>query len=418
MSSWVRAFVAIVALVAAAVVAPAPAHAASDRIGTLNSRHPVLTFSGGVTNPTPLPLVNPPQGAVCVVNCQTFRFRNATNRPFLVSVKDTAGSTNNGWDLYVTDPDGVMVGSADGVGANGQAVAIAPSVHGVYTITVTFTYAYDSTAAYHGEVRTMRGASWKPPATDLPILDAVAPADLHVDGLPPAASTPLGFPIPFPLPTPSSCYADEMVQSNVTRCLRFTTDVHNLGHRLDLKLTFDGQNCTAVQALPDGTEHPAGPCMFHPQHAHFHYHDLVGFALYNVRPDGSIGSRISTGVKESFCLADDDYFGFGTANVNGPRTYVGQPDCSVPVGATTAGVELTEGLTTGWGDVYTWDTPGQFVDISTVKAGHYALVERTNPSGDLLVYGAAERCSATELNLTDSAVTQTAVHPSVTCPPA
>lgn len=418
MSSWVRACIGVLALVAAVVAVPTPARAASNSIGTLSKKHPILTFGGGVTNPTPLPLVNPPQGFVCAVNCQSFTFMNATNRPFLVSVKDTAASTDNGWDLYVMDPTGAQVGSADGIGGNGQAVAIAPSMRGVYTINVTFTYAYDPAAAYKGEVRQMRGASWNPPATDLPILDAVAPGDLHVDGLPPAASTPLGFPIPIPLPTPFSCYADEMAQSGVSRCLRFTTDVHNLGHRLDLKLTFDGQNCTAMQVLPDGTEHPAGPCMFHPQHAHFHYHDLVGFALYTVRPDGSIGDRVTTGVKESFCLADDDYFGFGTAGPNGPRTYVGQPDCSVPVGASASGVELAEGLTSGWGDVYTWDTPGQFVDISTVRAGHYALVERTNPSSDLLVYGATQRCSATELTLTDSAVSQTAVHASVTCPPA
>jgi hypothetical protein len=418
MLSWVRGGALLVVVLVAGLVAPAPAHAEPTKIGTLTRRHAVLTFKGGVDNPTPFPLVNPPVPVVCEVTCQSFTFKNTTNRPFLVSVKDTAGSTNNGWDLYVYDPSGATVGSANGIGANGQAVVIEKPIRGTYTIAVTFTYAYDATAAYKGEVRLMSGVSWKPPKTTLPVFDAIPAYDLRVDGLPPVASTPLGFPFPFAIPTPSSCYVDETANPGASRCLRFTTNVRNVGgRRLDLELTFDGVNCKAYQIAGDpAVRHPAGPCEFHLQHMHFHYKDLVGFALYKVNADGSIGRRVGAGTKESFCLADDDYFGFGTAGPNGPRTYAGQPDCSVPTGVGEAGAVLEEGLTPGWGDVYTWDTPGQFIDISSVPAGHYALVERTNPGKTLLVDGPVQVCSATELSLTDDAVKATATRLSVPCP--
>ena len=78
---------------------------------------------------------------------------------------------------------------------------------------------------------------------------------------------------------------------------------------------------------------------------------------------------------------------------------------------------VSEGLDPGWGDVYTWDTPDQFVDISAVPAGTYDLVERTNPSGRLLVAGPAETCSVTRLRLTDTGVDVTATYAEVPCPP-
>jgi len=291
---WFRRGALILTVALAAVAAPRAADAAPTDIGTLTRRHPVLRFSGGVDNPTPFPLVNPPVDAVCEVNCQTFTFKNTTTRPFLVSVRDTARSTNNGWDLFVYDPSGAQVASGSGIGADGQAVAISKPTRGTYTINVTFTYAYDQTAKYDGEVRIMSGASWKPPDTDLPVFDAVPASDLHIDGIPPVASTPLGFPFPVALPTPSSCYVDETINFGPTRCLRFTTDVRNLGARLDLLLTYDGQTCKAYQVVGK-EQHPAGPCEFHTQHLHFHYKDLVGFALYHVNADGSIGSRIGAG---------------------------------------------------------------------------------------------------------------------------
>jgi hypothetical protein len=457
MRSWVRTIAAVIALlVFGAPVRPAsadltpplglpipPIAQGATTVGTLDRAHPVLTFTGGVDNPIGIPLVNPPIPIVCAITCQAFTVTAARRAPFLVSVKDTAGSQNNGWDLSVYDPDGALVGAANGVGANGQAVEVAHAKPGAYQIFVTFTYAYDAAAAYKGEVRLEGGSSWRPGLVTcgltvgdvtgcykLPVLVADPAFDLRVGGLPPAASTPLGFPIPVELPTPTSCYIDETVQQGATRCLRFTSNVRNVGAgRLDIRLPlvssapasgFVPGECRAEQLLhtTSGTPavRPAGPCEYHPAHAHFHYKDLVGFSLHALLPNGALGPRLGNGLKESFCLADDDYFGFGSAGPNGPRTYVGQPGCNLPATVDETGAFVQEGITPGWGDVYTWDTPGQFIDISNTPPGRYAVVEMTNPSGTILVSGPLHVCAVTELTLTTDAVTVTGSRPSVPCP--
>ncbi len=457
MRSWVRGFaVAAGVLLLGGLTPPTsarlipplglpipPVSAGATPLGMLDRQHPVLAFSGTVDNPTPLPLVNSPVPVVCAVTCQEFTFTSASTRPFLAAVKDKNGSQNSGWNLSVYDPSDRLVGAANGVGANGQAIAVSPATRGTYRLFVTFTYLYDAGPAYVGEVRQMGGASWAAGSIScgltvagvqgcyaLPILSAEPPHDFHVDGLPPVASTPLGFPIPVEAPTPTSCYADETIQLGATRCLRFTSNVRNVGAgRLDIRIPWlsapggsgflPGQ-CGAEQVVRTmrgrAVVRPAGPCEFHPAHAHFHYKDLVGFSLHALMPGGAIGPQVGNGLKESFCLGDNDYFGFGTAAPNGPRTYAGQPDCNVPASLTGGTVFVEEGITPGWGDVYTWDTPGQFIDITNVPAGRYVLVEKTNPSNRILVAGPSQTCAATELTLTATDVTATAAKPVVTCP--
>ena len=109
---------------------------------------------------------------------------------------------------------------------------------------------------------------------------------------------------------------------------------------------------------------------------------------------GDTGAQVGESLKESFCLADDEYFGFGTAGPNGPRNYVGQPGCNLPATIDGTSVIIEEGVTPGWGDVYTWDTPGQFIDITNVAPGIYDLIEQTNPSDTILVAGPAQTARA------------------------
>jgi hypothetical protein len=161
---------------------------------------------------------------------------------------------------------------------------------------------------------------------------------------------------------------------------------------------------------------PAGPCEFHLEHVHFHYKDLVAFSLYQVDSSGGIGAKIGNSLKESFCLGDDDYFGFGTAGPNGPRNYVGQPGCNIPATVGSGSVLVDEGVSPGWGDVYTWDTPGQFIDITRVPPGVYDLIEKTNPSNQILVAGPAQTCALTQLRLTTTTVSTLSTQASVPCP--
>jgi hypothetical protein len=421
------ACVAVVLLCVAPTVAGAADQRAVAGGRALSTDRPVLTFSGAFENPTPLPMISDPDPTVCAIDCQEWLLNVQTTAPFLVSIKNPTGSIEDGLNLYVDDPSGQQVGSSEGVGSNGQAVAVHPSTNGRYRVIVTVTYQYDQKVRYLGEARLMASPSWTTPGCSscelLPRLKPMPPTDFHVDGIPPAASTPLGFPFPFDIPTGNSCYTDETASTGALRCLRFTSSVRNVGSgNLRLQLPWIAPGASGAQSgfVPGGCEatqvvdrtrgapvtRSAGPCLYHPQHAHFHYRNFVSFDLYRVN-GGAISKRPTAhlrSLKESFCLADDDYFGFGTPGPNGPRNYSGQPGCNFPATADEHGAWVEMGMTPGWADVYTWDTPSQYIDITNVSPGVYDVVTKTNPSGDLLVAGPKHICARTRIKLTASSV--------------
>jgi hypothetical protein len=395
----------------------------------LSAQHPVLPFHGEMSNPTPLPTVSDPDPTACVNQCELWSLKVATHDPFLVSLHNGNSSIDDGFNLYVYDPDGNQVAVSNGIGANGQAAVVTPSGNGNYTIAVTMTYAYDAKASYDGEVRIMSRPSWDVPKCKtakpcdvLPDLAVLPPSDVHVDGVPPVASTPLGFPFPVNAGTPNSCYVDEVFRTGATRCLRFTSEVDNVGAApLTLRIKWADASvpptlaaapgeCRAQQVVWHTSGKPsyrnAGDCEFHTQHAHFHYLNFVEYTLHKVNADGSTGKQVAESLKESFCLADDGYFGYGTPGPNSPRLYVGQPDCNLPSAPSADALTswVTMGVSPGWGDIYTWDTPDQFIDISKTPPGVYDIVSVANPVGKLLMAGKASTCGATRIKLTDTSV--------------
>jgi len=431
---WHLALLAAAVVGAAALpalaVPPVSPNPPQQVAGVLSAGHPVLTFNGTMHNPLPIPMANDPDPTVCAVDCQLWSLKVATHDPFLVAIHNANSSIDDGFNLYVYDPAGNQVATSNGIGSNGQAAAVHPTSEGSYTIAITATYAYDADAAYLGEARIMSGGSWdspacaSPPCALLPSLRALPPSDVHIDGIPPVASTPLGFPLPGGTSTGNSCYVDETAGTGATRCLRFTSEVDNVGAGLlNLQIPWaaallpNGCRATQVITYTDGSTrtHDAGACEFHAQHGHFHYRDFVEFSLHRVNPDGTTGTTVASSLKESFCLADDGYFGFGTPGPNGPRTYVGQPDCNVPSqpALPSPDAAISMGVAPGWGDIYTWDTPDQFIDISTTPDGVYDIVSRANPNGDLLLGDPSQECGASRIRLLANEVTM--VSPSVPC---
>ncbi len=431
-----------------------PTSSPARPLGTVDAATPVRDF--GASLPTSSPIVYNPDPVVCDVGCweYTFGVPSGSSAPLLVAVKNTKtgprGSFNadDGFDLYVYGPDGNLAAGANGIGANGQSAEVTRPRPGTYTVVVTYTYAYDTGSGFLGQVRLLSGPSWTPPQAtcgiavsgvagcfDLPQLQALPAFAFTASGIPPAPSTPLGFPFPVNPPLPTSCYGDEVIgldNVQVTRlnnpslrCLRFTTDIQNVGAGpLTARIPAAGVGssgqpqvgyvpgeCDAYQLVsrPNGSavSRPAGACEFHVEHGHFHYDNLLLYALYQAGPGTTLGHQVGVSQKESFCLTDDDYFGFGRASVNGPRENVGQPDCNLPreadvpqAGKPGTGTFVTEGITPGWGDVYTWDTPDQYIDVTHVPSGTYDVVEETNPSGAILVAGSPQTCSLAKVHLT------------------
>ena len=429
LSLTVGAVLLAAAIPASGVVPPAGADPTPVAHGTaLSTQHPVLTFHGEMHNPTPLPTISDPDPTLCVNQCELWSLKVQTGKPVLVSIHNGNSSIDDGFNLYVYDPSGDQVAASNGIGANGQAAVVTPSSNGVYTIAVTMTYAYDAKASYDGEARIMSRPTWDVPrchrasgCDELPALAVFPPSDVRVDGVPPVASTPLGFPFPVNAGTPNSCYLDETFATGATRCLRFTSEVDNVGAApLTLRIRWVDPSGPSAAAIPGQCEaqqvvwrtkgkptyHDAGGCTFHAQHGHFHYLNFVEFTLHKVNADGTTGKQVAASLKESFCLADDGYTGFGTPGPNGPRNYVGQPDCNLPSAPTAQAPQawVTMGVTPGWGDIYTWDTPSQYIDITKTPPGVYDIVSVANPTRKLLVAGPAKTCAATRVKLTDTDV--------------
>jgi hypothetical protein len=186
---------------------------------------------------------------------------------------------------------------------------------------------------------------------------------------------------------PLSCTPDETIQDHVTRCLRFTTGPRNAGpgpFEIDynptgagLGLQTPGPSYQRVY-YSDGTStlRPAGQFQFHPVHGHYHYLDFLQFQLYEVGP-AHLLSPAGSGKKLGLCPADElfaDWHAF-----NQQQTHSFTANCGYSPG------EASLGLNVGWGDVYRWQRPGQYVDFSNDGDGYYVLRVTVNAHHQALV---------------------------------
>lgn len=453
---------AVALALAGGIGAAARAQSSSSAIGRVDRAHPVVRWTGGPFELVPgLPALSNPRPEVCAFNCERRSLQldvpsSAWKHPgdgVLIAIHwDT---TDSGVNLYVYDPSGQMVGSADGLDSNGEAVFLPHAARGTYTVVVTATYMTNGTVRYKGEarVRPDPAASCAKPCALLPRLRTVPPYDFHLEGIPPVPSTQLGFPIPFGPAMPNSCYPDETGVVGAHRCLRFTNEIVNEGTGpLKMRFTFLGAgpkgarvgfvDCRMEQVVErtDGSSllRNAGPCVFHPSHAHFHYSNFAEFTLHRVRPSGRTDPAVlRKSSKRGFCLTDVHNSGFGTANNSG-RTYW-FPNCNLPdrtglapqalarsgtanasrpeepathrpsgleaaSQASSGTVWETMGISPGWSDVYTWDTPDQYIEISGVADGAYDVVSTANPDGGIAEGGRRDGSARTRICLKGNTV--------------
>ena len=250
------------------------------------------------------------------------------------------------------------------------------------------------------------------------------PASQHTSIAPPITSNPTGWRYTPDGTFENSCYADETLQYGSTRCLRFDNEIRNTGKGpLILRFNYTPEafteDCVMNQEVipTDATavDRPAGPCEFHAQHGHFHYKNMGIYQLYGVGPGGvPSATPVATSRKVGFCTIDVSDYNFGAAaKLQRPRTY-SFPTCNIPNAYSTelplsspyypAEVPEYMGISPGWGDVYTWDLPQQYIDISSVPDGVYEVVSRSNPDGALLTSGRARETGITCVRIEGSLV--------------
>jgi hypothetical protein len=412
---WLATPIALVAAVlllapGGLAVVPIPAHASDLCTQRIAPAHQVVSWRGSNTSINVMGFSSPLEQACTASTCDVIRvdvempagsFPTAGDG-VLVSVK--WASDVDQWNLYIDGPDGLPAGRGILVVSNAQSVLVAQPTNGVYTIhVVPFRTTRPVNRSYVGEARLyrdpQRGAV--PGTRLLPRLQTVAPYDFHIGDVPPMPSTSLGWPFPSDGTFPTSCYLDEQADYGSRRCLRFSNDTLNVGEGpIVLRFRYDGiaSQCQMEQEIvvagADAVHRNAGPCVFHRQHGHFHYQNFAQYLLFAVGADGHPGtSPVARSGKVGYCLVDVDDHSFGSAQTR-PRVYESPTGCIVgdgrrgllPNTVPTDHPALWDymGISVGWGDVYTWDLPGQYIDISHVGDGVYEVVSRANPDGGIL----------------------------------
>jgi hypothetical protein len=333
------------------------------------------------------------------------------------------------WNLYVDDMStGETVAKGIDVDSNAQSLLLSRPHNGTYKVTmVPFYTDFNRTDLnYQGQARVFLDPTQRYATTKrlLPKIETMAPSNFHIGDVPPIASNPTGWRYTPDGTFTNSCYLDETAEFESTRCLRFDNDIHNVGKGpLILRFNYSPEdftgNCEMNQEVisSDATafDRPAGPCEFHKQHGHFHYKNMAIYELYPVGADGTPGSApVATSHKVGFCTIDVDDYTFGqAAKRQRPRTY-SFPTCNIPNAYTTE-LPLTSpyfpgevpeymGISPGWGDIYTWDLPGQYIDVSSVPDGAYEVVSRSNPDGAILSSGRSKETGVTCVRMRGSTV--------------
>ena len=191
---------------------------------------------------------------------------------------------------------------------------------------------------------------------------------------------------------PLSCAADEAAEDQVSRCLRLTSGPMNWGAGpFDVHFDFAGDNAagrpqTAWQVIhwSDGstTTRPAGTYSFHKTHAHFHYDGILTYELLRVADPVHGGlTPAGAGHKSGFCPADQ-LFGQWTKFVQAEQDTFDKGDSTSGNCFSFSNGEL--GLSTGWGDIYRWQRPGQYVDFASNGDGYYVVRSTVDKQNNLL----------------------------------
>jgi hypothetical protein len=108
-----------------------------------------------------------------------------------------------------------------------------------------------------------------------------------------------------------------------------------------------------------------------PTHNHWHY---LGFEKYSLR-SAATGKLVSPSRKTGFCLTDSAHDA-SDAPLPGESD---QPEFTQRCGLNQPDLlQVSEGISVGWTDVYDPLREGQYVDLTHVPAGRYVLVHQVN----------------------------------------
>lgn len=104
-------------------------------------------------------------------------------------------------------------------------------------------------------------------------------------------------------------------------------------------------------------------------HNHWHVRDLESSDL--IRLDN--GVKVGTGTKRGFCFFDNTQYRLTLGGAPQSPIY---PGCG-----NSSSLQVTMGLSVGWGDKYPSTLPDQYVDVTGLSAGRYRLLVTADAFG-------------------------------------
>jgi hypothetical protein len=187
---------------------------------------------------------------------------------------------------------------------------------------------------------------------------------------------------------PLSCAADEVLEEGARRCLRFSFGLENAGDgNFDIRYTSSGANVQRGEAWQcveqaDGppVRRPAGHWHYHHTHGHDHYEDIVEFALLRVvdaDAEPVVLADAGGGRKLGYSPADQHFADWDRFTQHHANTAGSAGNCA-------EGTNRRLGLSRGWGDVYRWQRPGNYVEFGDNPDGEYVVRAHANPLGHVL----------------------------------
>jgi hypothetical protein len=166
--------------------------------------------------------------------------------------------------------------------------------------------------------------------------------------------------------------------SDGRRLLRFTAEIINLGVG---PFEIEGERASTADELMTnvrqrvfdtmgGSREITTTAVMHfadDGHHHWHVNNLERYELAAL--DGA--GTPSIGAKASFCFFDNHHYAPSTPGSPGTIQY---PACG-----TRQSLAVQMGLSVGWGDIYFWNLPDQYIDVTSLPAGRYRLTAIADP---------------------------------------
>jgi fibronectin type III domain protein/lysyl oxidase len=267
---------------------------------------------------------------------------------------------NLSWTDNATTEDGFRIERCAGVGCTGFAEIATVGANVVSYqntgLTASTSYSYrvrayntDGTSAYSN---TATAATPAPPAGDrLADLGMARLADLRID------------------------------QSNGRRRLRYSTTIVNVGSG---KFEVRGRRANTGEPTMSVVQRvfndaggwrdvsTAGTMIFGGDgHNHWHVRDLQQSELFRLADD----TYLAQSDKRGFCFWDNVRYRLSLPGAPQSPVYA-QSGCGGTGSLTTA-----MGLSIGWGDIYPFSLPDQFIDVTALPDGRYRLVVTADPFG-------------------------------------